>query len=286
MTNEQLTLDIQNGNRAALTELWGAVRPLLFSLAWKFYIRQGKERCSSHGVTLEDLQQETFFALCDAVQAYKPEKGYQLTTYLHYATENRFKACMGIQGKADALNHADRLERPLPGEEERQQGGHHPRRTGTSGPGSGGRCIPAGAAPGRSWRGLRGPASPTRGRAAAAVYLPKDTARDSPGPGYQPPGGSQSGTAGLAASPGKACCSGAENRLLGGRGLSRHGVVFLVLRAGKRGGKAGRKQGKRHLNNQKNISSYKEKGSDLRQVLPERLRCVGAARRRKGKILG
>lgn len=122
MTNEQLTLDIQNGNRAALTELWGAVRPLLFSLAWKFYIRQGKERCSSHGVTLEDLQQETFFALCDAVQAYKPEKGYQLTTYLHYATENRFKACMGIQGKADALNHADRLERPLPGEEERQQG--------------------------------------------------------------------------------------------------------------------------------------------------------------------
>lgn len=122
MTNEQLAWNIQNGNRAALTELWGAVRPLLFSLAWKFYQKQGKERCSSHGVTLEDLQQEAFFALCDAVQAYKPEKGYQLTTYLHYATENRFKACMGIQGKADALNHADRLERPLPGEEERQQG--------------------------------------------------------------------------------------------------------------------------------------------------------------------
>ena len=122
MTNEQLANQAQTGSRAALTELWGAVRPLLFSLAWKFYTRQGKERCSSHGVTLEDLQQETFFALCDAVQAYKPEKGYQLTTYLHYATENRFKACMGIQGKADALNHADRLERPLPGEEERQQG--------------------------------------------------------------------------------------------------------------------------------------------------------------------
>lgn len=122
MTNEQLTLDIQNGNRAALSQLWEAVRPLLFSLAWKFYIRQGKERCAQRGVTLEDLQQESFFALCDAVQAYRPEKGYQLTTYLHYATENRFKACMGIQGKADALNHADRLERPLPGEEERQQG--------------------------------------------------------------------------------------------------------------------------------------------------------------------
>ena len=123
MTNEQLAWNVQNGNRAALTELWGAVRPLLFSLAWKFYTRQGKERCSSHGVTLEDLQQEAFFALYDAVQAYKPEKGYQLTTYLHYATENRFKACMGIQGKADALNHADRLERPIPGDEEQGEQG-------------------------------------------------------------------------------------------------------------------------------------------------------------------
>lgn len=123
MTNEEMAKAAQAGSRTALTELWGAVRPLLFSLAWKFYTRQGKERCSSHGVTLEDLQQETFFALYDAVQAYKPEKGYQLTTYLHYATENRFKACMGIQGKLDALNHADRLERPIPGDEEgREQG--------------------------------------------------------------------------------------------------------------------------------------------------------------------
>ena len=57
------------------------------------------------------------------MQAYKPEKGYQLTTYLHYATENRFRACMGVLGKADALNHADRRERPIPGDEEgREQG--------------------------------------------------------------------------------------------------------------------------------------------------------------------
>lgn len=123
MTKEQLAWNVQNGNRAALTELWGAVRPLLLSMAWKFYQKQGKERCSSHGVTLEDLQQEAFFALYDAVQAYKPEKGYQLTTYLHYATENRFRACVGIQGKADALNHADRLERPIPGDEEQREQG-------------------------------------------------------------------------------------------------------------------------------------------------------------------
>ena len=122
MTNEKLANQAQAGSRAALTELWGAVRPLLFSLAWKFYSRQGKERCSSHGVTLEDLQQECFFALCDAVGAFDEGKGYQFTTYLSRATENRFRACMGIRGKRDPLNAADRLERPLPGEEERQQG--------------------------------------------------------------------------------------------------------------------------------------------------------------------
>lgn len=122
MTNEQLANQAQTGSRAALAELWGAVRPLLFSLAWRFYQKQGKERCSSHGVTLEDLQQECFFALCDAVGAFDEGKGYQFTTYLSRATENRFRACMGIRGKRDPLNAADRLERPLPGEEERQQG--------------------------------------------------------------------------------------------------------------------------------------------------------------------
>lgn len=123
MENERLALLSQQGERQALGKLWEGLRPLLFSLAWKFYQKQGKERCSFHGITLEDLQQEAFFALWDAVQAYKPEKGYQLTTYLHYATENRFRACMGIQGKLDALNHADRLERPIPGDDEgREQG--------------------------------------------------------------------------------------------------------------------------------------------------------------------
>ena len=123
MTNEQLANQAQTGSRAALAELWGAVRPLLFSLAWKFYSRQGKERCSSHGVTLEDLQQEAFFALCDAVGAFDEGKGYQFTTYLSRATENRFRACMGIRGKRDPLNAADRLERPVPwGEEGLEEG--------------------------------------------------------------------------------------------------------------------------------------------------------------------
>ena len=118
MTNEELAKAAQQGNQGALPQLWEATRALLFAFAWKFYTRQGKDCCAQRGVTLEDLQQEAFFALYDAVQAYKPEKGYQLTTYLNYATENRFRACMGIRGKRDPLNAADRLERPVPWDEE------------------------------------------------------------------------------------------------------------------------------------------------------------------------
>lgn len=122
MTNEELAKAAQQGNQGALPQLWEATRALLFAFAWKFYTRQGKDRCAQRGVTLEDLQQEAFFALCDAVGAFDEGKGYLFTTYLSRATENRFRACMGIRGKRDPLNAADRLERPLPGEEERRQG--------------------------------------------------------------------------------------------------------------------------------------------------------------------
>ena len=118
MTNEELAKAAQQGNQGALPQLWEATRALLFAFAWKFYTRQGKDRCAQRGVALEDLQQEAFFALCDAVGAFDEGKGYQFTTYLSRATENRFRACMGIRGKRDPLNAADRLERPVPWDEE------------------------------------------------------------------------------------------------------------------------------------------------------------------------
>lgn len=122
MENEKLALQVQQGNREALSQLWEAVRPLLFSMAWKFYQSRGKDRCTACGVTLEDLQQEAFCALCDSVNAYNPDKGYKLTTYFSYNAENRFRACMGELRTGDWLNYADRLETParIPGDEQSQ----------------------------------------------------------------------------------------------------------------------------------------------------------------------
>lgn len=93
---------------------WEQVERLLYQLARRFYRRYGAERCARHGVTLEDLKQECYFAFLDAVRAYKPEKGYQLTTYLTRASEGRFRACMGLLRKTDPLDMADSLNEPLP----------------------------------------------------------------------------------------------------------------------------------------------------------------------------
>ena len=53
MTNEELAKAARQGNQGALPQLWEATRALLFAFAWKFYTRQGKDRCAQRGVALE-----------------------------------------------------------------------------------------------------------------------------------------------------------------------------------------------------------------------------------------
>lgn len=116
MTNEELWA------AGKLPELWEAVERLLYQMARRFYLRRGKEACARHGVTLEDLQQECYFAFLDAVRAYKPEKGYKFTSYLSRHAENRFRACMGIFTKLDALNYADSMNAPAAEDSETESG--------------------------------------------------------------------------------------------------------------------------------------------------------------------
>lgn len=123
MNKETLVLLAQRGDRKALAQLWEAVRSLLYGLAYRFYTHYGADTCTRHGVTLEDLQQECYFALLDAVRAYKPEKGFQFTTYLSHASKNRFRACMGILSThRNALDYADSMNRPADEEGDTESG--------------------------------------------------------------------------------------------------------------------------------------------------------------------
>lgn len=116
MTNEELWA------AGKLPELWEAVERLLYQMARKYYFHHGADNCARHGVTVEDLQQECYFAFLDAVKAYKPEKGYRFSTYLSRHAENRFRACMGIFTKLDALNYADSLNAPAAEDSETESG--------------------------------------------------------------------------------------------------------------------------------------------------------------------
>lgn len=119
MSNEEWALEIQQGNKVAETALWVQMKGLLYRLVFQYYNRL-KGRCEACGVSCEDLQQESYFALMDAVKAYKPDKGYKLNTYLNYATLNRFNALTGNRTnrqRGEPLNQCTSLNVPV-GEDE------------------------------------------------------------------------------------------------------------------------------------------------------------------------
>lgn len=111
MSNEELAVLAQQGNREAISALWEQVKRLLHQLARHFYRRYGVECCAQRGVTMADLEQECFLALLDAVKAYKPAGGWRFTTYLTRASESRFKAAMGLR-KCNPLDIADSMNAP------------------------------------------------------------------------------------------------------------------------------------------------------------------------------
>ncbi|MCH4238894.1 MAG: sigma-70 family RNA polymerase sigma factor [Oscillospiraceae bacterium] len=113
-SNEELALQVQQGDSAATETLWEAVKKLCYKIAADFF-NHYTTSCTASGITLDDLQQESFFAMLNAANAFDPDKGYKFTTYLHYPLQNCFKALAGVRsGTAPRpLNGADSLDKPL-----------------------------------------------------------------------------------------------------------------------------------------------------------------------------
>ena len=94
MTNEEYAVAIRAGHTEYIAPLWENVEKLLRCFCvkwWSVY----SERFTRYGVTQDDLMQESFFALRDAVAAYDSSSGYKLSTYLRYPIQNRFNALLG-----------------------------------------------------------------------------------------------------------------------------------------------------------------------------------------------
>lgn len=115
-TNEDLAVQIQQGNTNCFIALWENEKKLLYSLCNKFYAKH-EQACVCSGVTLEDLQQEAFFALREAVNSYKPEAGYKLNSYLKFHILTVCNEAIGNR-KQRPLNVSLRFDCPLDENEE------------------------------------------------------------------------------------------------------------------------------------------------------------------------
>lgn len=119
LSNEELAVMAQSGDRFAAARLWGQVKRLVFLLAFKFFNAQ-RPACASCGVEIEDVQQEAFLAVMDAVEDFSPVKGYKFNTYLRLHTKNRFNALIGYRGNRAPrpLDRAKSLDEAVAGEDD------------------------------------------------------------------------------------------------------------------------------------------------------------------------
>ena len=89
-TNEELVIQIQAGNTQHYAELWQNVRWLMYKILHKKLSRL----TLPNYLTAEDIEQELYFALCNAVQAYDDTKPYKFTSYLEYHILNALRSAL------------------------------------------------------------------------------------------------------------------------------------------------------------------------------------------------
>lgn len=128
-TNAALAALAAAGNNYALGQLWDANKGLIRYHYWQWYSTHAAT-AAAHGLTVDDLDQEGYFAVQYAAQTYTPEKG-AFTTWLTVAIQRQIvqalsnghrRSIAGADGKArqisaDPLNHCASLDTPLDDEE-------------------------------------------------------------------------------------------------------------------------------------------------------------------------
>lgn len=110
------------GNTAALGQLWEINKPVLHRMFWQWYSRN-KSIAEAAGITLEDIDQEGYFAIKEAAEYHDPSQGSFLTA-LRFMVLKRIRqsTCSGsgtyittedgrrVRVPADSLNRAISLD--------------------------------------------------------------------------------------------------------------------------------------------------------------------------------
>lgn len=110
MSNEELALCVQQGERDKLGELWGQVEKFVAMKAG----HAARQLDGFGGVTEEDLCQSGFLALVEAVETFSPEAGASFLHWLALHLKTAFAQAAGYRSKKrDALDFASDLDAPL-----------------------------------------------------------------------------------------------------------------------------------------------------------------------------
>ena len=116
MTNEQIAISIYTGSgnsEQLLSQLWGNIKRLAYKHCNRYYLAYA-DAYKRRGVTVDDLMQECYFALLDAVKYYGKRGGkYKFTTFFGYTVRNRITRCGSC--KKDAITKSESIDSPLPG---------------------------------------------------------------------------------------------------------------------------------------------------------------------------
>jgi RNA polymerase sporulation-specific sigma factor len=117
MTNEELAIRIQGGESDLLGELWQQNIGAFHNKAYQLY-NSRREQCTAAGVEADDVVQCCYFALCDAVKAFNPDKEYPFLSYIKYPLKTQINALLGVRtAKRDALNESRSLDAPIDNDE-------------------------------------------------------------------------------------------------------------------------------------------------------------------------
>ena len=124
--NNMLAQLARQGNSAALAQLWEINRPVIRTMFWRWYSRN-QSVAESAGVTLEDLDQASYFAVKEAAEYHNPEKGAFLTALQYFVQHRIQKAILQGRGRyvvtedgrrvrisAEPLDSAQSLDEPVP----------------------------------------------------------------------------------------------------------------------------------------------------------------------------
>ena len=122
MSNEELALLAAQGDKQALNRLWEQINRFVYSYMARLALSHAGQVCMERaGITLEDLTQDGFLAVADAVKLYDPNRDAKFTTFLAYRLKAYFCKSIGMRtqrDRRDPLLSADRIERQLTSDDE------------------------------------------------------------------------------------------------------------------------------------------------------------------------